>query len=84
MGVHEITISRLFNLQILPHTKEDGRIYRARNKKYKYQSWNWNSIKKNKKCILVIALNLKNLYMRFLTANLNKTLIKKIIEMKDT
>ena len=36
--------------------------------------------------ILVIALNTKILYMRFLTAQLNtyRTLMKKIINMKDT
>ena len=39
--------------------------------------------KKNQKCILVIALNPKILYMRFLTAPLNRTLMKKIINMKD-
>ena len=33
--------------------------------------------RKNKKYILVIALNPKVLYMRFLTAKLNRTLIKK-------
>ena len=33
--------------------------------------------KKNKKGILVIALNPKILYMRFLTAHLKRTLIKK-------
>ena len=40
--------------------------------------------RKNLKCILVIALNPKILYMRFLTAQLNRTLIKKIINMKNT
>ena len=40
--------------------------------------------RKNQKCILVIALNPKILYMRFLTAQLNRTLMKKIINMKDT
>ena len=34
-------------------------------------------LKKNKKWILVIALNLKNSYMRFLSDQLNRTLIKK-------
>ena len=34
--------------------------------------------RKNQKCILVIALNPMILYMRFLTAQLNRTLIKKI------
>ena len=33
--------------------------------------------RKNQKCILVIALNPKILYMRFLTAQLNRTLMKK-------
>ena len=33
--------------------------------------------RKNLKCILVIALNPKILYMRFLTAQLNRTLMKK-------
>ena len=33
--------------------------------------------RKNQKCILVIALNPMILYMRFLTAQLNRTLIKK-------
>ena len=32
--------------------------------------------RKNQKCILVIALNPKILYMRFLTAQLNRTLMK--------
>ena len=41
-------------------------------------------LKKNKKWILVIALNLKNSYMRFLSDQLNRTLIKKNIDMKDT
>ena len=40
--------------------------------------------KKNKKGILVIALNPKIFYMRFLTAHLKRTLIKKIIDIKDT
>ena len=40
--------------------------------------------RKNQKCILVIALNPKILYIRFLTAQLNRTLIKKIIDIKDT
>ena len=42
--------------------------------------------RKNKKCtcILVIALNLKILCMRFLTAQLNRTMTEKIIDMKDT
>ena len=39
---------------------------------------------KNRICILVIALNPKILYMRFLTAQLNRTLFKKFINMKDT
>ena len=39
-------------------------------------------LKKKQKCTLFIAL--KILYMRFLTAQLNKTLIKKIRDMKDT
>ena len=34
--------------------------------------------------MFVIALNPKILYMRFLTAQLNRTLMKKIINMKDT
>ena len=38
----------------------------------------------NQKYILVIALNPKILYMRFLTAQLSKTLMKKIINMNDT
>ena len=33
--------------------------------------------RKNQKCILAIALNPKILYMRFLTAQLNRTLMKK-------
>ena len=33
--------------------------------------------RKNQKCIFVIALNRKILYMRFLTAQLKRTLIKK-------
>ena len=33
--------------------------------------------RKIQKCILVIALNPKFLYMRFLTAQLNRTLMKK-------
>ena len=41
------------------------------------------SIEKNQKYILVMPLNLKNLYMRFLTAQLKRTL-KKIIDIKDT
>ena len=40
--------------------------------------------RKNQICILVIALNPMILYMRFLTAQLNRTLMKKIINMKDT
>ena len=40
--------------------------------------------RKNQKYILIIALNPKILYMHFLTAQLNRTLIKKIINMKDT
>ena len=40
--------------------------------------------RKNQKRILVIALNPKILYMRFLTAQSNRTLMKKIINMKDT
>ena len=40
--------------------------------------------RKNQKCILVIALNPKIVFMRFLTAQLNRTLMKKIINMKDT
>ena len=40
--------------------------------------------RKNQKRILVIALNPKILYMHFLTAQLNRTLIEKIINMKDT
>ena len=42
--------------------------------------------RKNQKCILVIALNPKIVYMRFLTAQLNRTLMKKktYINMKDT
>ena len=40
--------------------------------------------RKIKKCIiLVIALNPTILYMHFLTARLNRTLMKKIISMKD-
>ena len=39
---------------------------------------------KNPICILVIALNPKILYMRFLTAQLNRTLFKKFINMKYT
>ena len=35
------------------------------------RSTNWNSVEKNQECILVIALNPKILYMRFLTAQLN-------------
>ena len=35
------------------------------------------TLQKNQKCILVIALNPKILYMRFLTAQLNRTLMKK-------
>ena len=35
--------------------------------------------RKNQKNILVIALNPKILYMHFLTAQLNKSLIKKIM-----
>ena len=42
------------------------------------------SIEKNKKGILVIALKPGILYMRFLTAHLKRTLIKKIIDIKDT
>ena len=38
---------------------------------------------KNQKCILVIALNPMILYMRFLTAQLNRTMMKKIINMKN-
>ena len=33
---------------------------------------------------LSYCIELKILYMRFLTAQLNRTLIKKIIDMKDT
>ena len=33
--------------------------------------------RKNQKCFLLIALNPKILYMRFLTAQLNRTVIKK-------
>ena len=33
--------------------------------------------RKNQKCMLVIALNPKILYMRFPTAHLNRTLMKK-------
>ena len=40
--------------------------------------------RKNQKCILVIALDPKILQMRFLTAQLNRTLIKNIINMNDT
>ena len=40
--------------------------------------------KKNQKCISVIALNPKILYMHFLTAYINRTLILKTIYMKDT
>ena len=40
--------------------------------------------RKNQKCILVIALNPKILYMRFLAVQLNITLMKIIINMKDT
>ena len=40
--------------------------------------------RKYQKCILVIALNPKILYMHFLTAQLQRTLMKKIINMKDT
>ena len=36
-----------------------------------------NLRRKNQKCILVIALNPKILYMRFLTAQLIRTLMKK-------
>ena len=36
------------------------------------------------KCILVTALNPKILYIRFLTAQLNRTLMKNIINMKDS
>ena len=39
---------------------------------------------KKQKCILVIVLNLKISYMRFQTAHLNRTLMKKFINMKDT
>ena len=39
--------------------------------------------RKNQKCIFAIALNPKILYMRFLTVHSNRTLIKKIIDMKD-
>ena len=42
------------------------------------------TLEKNQKCILVIALNPKILYVHFLTAQLNRILIKKIINMKDT
>ena len=35
------------------------------------------TLEKNQKCILVIALNPKILYMHFLTAQLNRTLILK-------
>ena len=37
-----------------------------------------------KKCILITPLNPMILYMRCLTAQLNRTLMKKIINMKDT
>ena len=40
--------------------------------------------RKKQRCILVIALNPKILYMRFLTAQLKRTLMKKIINMTDT
>ena len=40
--------------------------------------------RKNQKCVLVIALNPKILYMCLLTGQLNKTLIKKIIDIRDT
>ena len=40
--------------------------------------------RKNQKCDLVIALNPKILHMHSLTAQLNRALIKKIINMKDT
>ena len=39
--------------------------------------------RKNQKCMLVIALNPKILYMRFQSVQLNRTLMKKIIDMKD-
>ena len=41
--------------------------------------------RKNQRCILVIALNPKILYMHFLTVQLNRTIdLKKIIIMKYT
>ena len=40
--------------------------------------------RKNQKRILVITLNPKIVYMSFLTAQLNRTLMKKILNMKDT
>ena len=43
-----------------------------------------NFFRKNQKSILVFALNPKILYMPFLTARLNRTSMKKIINMKDT
>ena len=53
--------------------------HRSTNIKVKIET-----LQKKQKCILVIALNPKILYMHFLTAQLNRTLIKKIINMKDT
>ena len=63
--------------------KEDGDLikpgtHRGTNIKVKIETL-W----KNQKCILVIALNPKILYMRLLTARLNRTLMKKIINMND-
>ena len=46
--------------------------HRSTNIKVKIET-----LQKNQKCILVIALNPKILYMRFLTAQLNRTLMKK-------
>ena len=40
--------------------------------------------RKNKKCISVIALNPKIIYMRFLTAQFIRTLMKKIINISGT
>ena len=41
-------------------------------------------LEKKSEMYVVIALNPKILYMLFLTAQLNRTLIKKIIDIKDT
>ena len=53
--------------------------HRSTNIKVKIET-----LKKNQKCILITALNPMILYMRFLTAQLNRKLMKKIINMKDT